>query len=65
MNYARELKPSARGELEITDLNRVYLEQQTLRVERLGAALLGSTQARMTACSRPPNSSMYWKTARD
>lgn len=32
---ARELKPSARGELEITDLNRIYLEQGRLRVVRL------------------------------
>lgn len=36
VEYARNLQPSARGELEITDLNRVYLEQETLRVERLG-----------------------------
>ncbi|MGF1450426.1 MAG: glucose-1-phosphate thymidylyltransferase RfbA [Opitutales bacterium] len=33
---ARTLKPSARGELEITDLNRLYLEQEKLRVEFLG-----------------------------
>jgi glucose-1-phosphate thymidylyltransferase len=33
---ARTLKPSARGELEITDLNRIYLEEGSLRVERLG-----------------------------
>ena len=32
---AREIRPSARGELEITDLNKVYLEQGSLRVERL------------------------------
>lgn len=34
--YARGLKPSRRGELEITDLNRVYLEQGQLTVELMG-----------------------------
>ena len=34
--FARGLRPSRRGELEITDLNRIYLEQGDLRVERLG-----------------------------
>jgi glucose-1-phosphate thymidylyltransferase len=34
--YARSLKPSARGELEITDLNRRYLEDGSLDVELLG-----------------------------
>jgi glucose-1-phosphate thymidylyltransferase len=32
----RELRPSARGELEITDLNRLYLRQSNLRMRRLG-----------------------------
>ena len=34
--FAREQKPSARGELEITDLNRRYLEAGTLQLEELG-----------------------------
>ncbi len=33
---AESLRPSARGELEITDLNRLYLQQGELRVEKLG-----------------------------
>ncbi len=36
VEYARNLKPSKRGELEITDLNKIYLEQGALNVELLG-----------------------------
>ncbi|BAJ80034.1 glucose-1-phosphate thymidylyltransferase [Acidiphilium multivorum AIU301] len=34
--FARRIRPSARGELEITDLNRLYLDDGSLAVERLG-----------------------------
>ncbi|MDQ7990887.1 MAG: glucose-1-phosphate thymidylyltransferase RfbA [Candidatus Dactylopiibacterium sp.] len=36
VEFARSLRPSARGELEITDLNRLYLERDELDVQKLG-----------------------------
>jgi len=38
-DYAADLKPSSRGELEITDLNKCYLESRELMVERLGRGI--------------------------
>jgi glucose-1-phosphate thymidylyltransferase len=39
VEYARALKPSPRGELEITDLNRVYLEAGNLHLEKFGRGI--------------------------
>jgi glucose-1-phosphate thymidylyltransferase len=36
IEYARDLKPSPRGELEITDINRLYMEAGALYVEQMG-----------------------------
>ena len=36
VDFAAKIRPSARGELEITDLNRIYLERGELTVERMG-----------------------------
>ncbi len=39
VQYAEKLKPSDRGELEITDINRIYLEQEELQVIMLGRGI--------------------------
>jgi len=39
VEFAKALKPSARGEIEITDLNRIYMEQHSLNVSILGQGI--------------------------
>jgi glucose-1-phosphate thymidylyltransferase len=39
VSFARSLKPSARGEIEITDLNKIYLEMGQLQVQPLGRGI--------------------------
>jgi len=39
VSFARALEPSARGEIEITDLNKVYLEMGQLQVQQLGRGI--------------------------
>ncbi len=53
VEIASSLKPSARGEIEITDLNRVYLSRGLLRVDVLGRWM----QARTNRCCRQLTSS--------
>jgi len=36
VNYAKSLKPSTRGELEITDINKIYLDNNNLKVDIMG-----------------------------
>jgi glucose-1-phosphate thymidylyltransferase len=55
VSFAKALKPSTRGEIEITDLNKLYLEQKQLHVQQLGRGIAwldaGTHESRLQAAN--------------
>ena len=64
VGIAKTLRPSARGELEITDLNSVYLKRGRLRVEIMGRGFAGLISARTSFSSRRANLCRFLRTGR-
>src|SRR5581483_4211516 len=64
LDIAARIKPSARNEIEINDVNRAYLKLGELHIELLAAASRGSTPARISRSSKRASSCKFWKSAR-
>lgn len=54
VKYGKDLKLFARGELEITDLNRFYLDNKELNVELLGQGFTWIDTGRHESCGAAP-----------
>jgi glucose-1-phosphate thymidylyltransferase len=64
VSFTRALKPSARGEIEITDLNKVYLAMGQLQVQQLGRGIAWLEPARTNRSCRRPILSRQFRSGR-